>query len=165
MKKYLLVLWIVLFYGFCAGGLFAQEKNTTGFDEWGAFGVNMIFGLGLGSFAQGDEAGGLAALAGELAGVTLILVGATWPETTEGEDTRRVNFVNFKLVLPGAALWLGSRIYSVFRPLNYARGRDRRASRDTQTASAVPAETSFSAVPVVSKAGRLGLAAAGRVRF
>ena len=169
MKKHLLFLIIVLFYGFCTGGLFAQEKNTTGFDEWGAFGVNMIFGLGLGSFAQGDEAGGLAALAGELAGVTLILVGATWPETTEGEDTRRVNFVNFKLVFPGAALWLGSRIYSVFRPLNYARaGRARRAARDIQEASTEPAphtETSFSAVPFLTENGRLGLAAAGRFRF
>ena len=159
MRKHLLVLWIVLFYGFCAGGLFAQEQNKTGFDEWGAFGVNMIFGLGLGSFAQGDEAGGLAALAGELAGVTLILVGAT---TSEPADEYHINF---GLVFPGAALWLGSRIYSVFRPLNYARSR---AARDTQAASEEPAphtETSFSAVPFVSKEGRLGLAAAGRFRF
>jgi hypothetical protein len=137
----------VLFFMFVLGNVFAQEVKEKEFSEWGAFGVNMIIGLGLGSFAQGDEIGGTIALCGELTGITLIAVAALWEEP----DTSGKFEPNLKLMIPGLAVWLGSRVFSIFRPLNYAKTQANKPD--------------LMILPTLDNQGNLAMATVFRFRF
>ena len=50
-------------------------------NKWTAFVLNLIIGMGIGSFIQGDTTGGIIGLCGELGGLTLVIIGASRTET------------------------------------------------------------------------------------
>ncbi len=49
-------------------------------DPWGPFVLNLLPGLGIGSFVQGDTTGGLLVAGGEVVGIGLVIAGAGTPE-------------------------------------------------------------------------------------
>jgi hypothetical protein len=91
--------------------------------------LNMVPGFGLGSFLTGDPGGGAIQAAGELLGAGLAGLGLIMAEGTVEDGDCNENLVG-ALVISGAALWLGSKIFGVLRPIS--RLRDRSANRGTQ---------------------------------
>jgi hypothetical protein len=90
--------------------------------KWVAFTVNLIAGFGIGSFIQGDIDGGVIGLCGELAGMTLMVLGTIrmagiWVPYV----SQRVLLQNLGLIAGGSILWTGTRIFEVVRPFTYAR--------------------------------------------
>ena len=62
-----------------------QQYEMHKMDPWGPFTLNLLLGLGIGSFAQGDTTGGLLVAGGEILGIVLIVAGAS--ASSEGRMT------------------------------------------------------------------------------
>lgn len=78
--------------------------------------VNFIIGFGIGSFIEGDAAGGAIALACDLGGSISFLTGAI---LTLSDSVDLAN-LGVGLGLFGFATIIGSRIYEISRPFAYA---------------------------------------------
>jgi hypothetical protein len=88
------------------------------------FAVNLLVGIGIGSYIQGDTVGGTTALVGELGSVVLMYMGA--------------GTMNEGLLYGGALSFLVFRIYELVRPFNYKSDYNRMLSSalDTRRAEA-----------------------------
>ena len=67
--------------------------------------LNLVLGVGIGSYVQGDTQGGTIGLVGELGGVALILVGYA--------------SYNGSLLTTGSLLLIGTRVYEIIRPFTF----------------------------------------------
>ena len=95
------------------------------------FALNFLLGCGIGSFVQGDTAGGVTALVGELAGYAAILGGSAClaAATVGNYDSNESNAAAFNsqsafgagLMIGGGIMYLGFRIYEMIRPFSYAK--------------------------------------------
>ncbi len=81
--------------------LYQSEKKDAGLP----FALNLILGLGIGSYVQGDTSGGTTALVGELGSLMIAYTGA--------------NTMNGGLLYGGTIAFLGFRIYELIRPFSY----------------------------------------------
>ena len=106
----------------------ADSKATRAADKkWAAFILNWLLGAGIGSFVQGDTAGGLVGLCGEAAGLILLLVGATPEEQLiyhhgydTGYYTTGITYPNERLAYVGLGVFFSTRVFELIRPFNYA---------------------------------------------
>ena len=87
-------------------------------DPWGPFVLNLLLGLGIGSFVQGDTPGGLLVAGGEVVGIGLVIAGAGNPEGGSG------------LVIGGAALLTAARIAGLIFPFTYANAANEKLRQD-----------------------------------
>jgi hypothetical protein len=101
----------------------ASSKDIRAVDnKWPAFVLNLILGLGIGSFVQGDIFGGVFSLCGELGGLAFLLVGVI-PEPNQGYQsyyTTGVSYPNIGFAYAGLGVLLGVRIFELVRPFTYA---------------------------------------------
>lgn len=110
--------------------------------------LNLIPGLGIGSFVQGDLHGGIIGLGGEVIGggvavyglgyayanvLGAVFVGAFGGDT--GEEASRVR-TGLTLMCVGGAVWVVTKVYEIVRPISYA--RDYNAEHDFAKASFAP---------------------------
>ena len=86
-------------------------------DSTGAFLINLWLGLGIGSYAQGDVLGGTIGLVGEIGGLALFFGGAIIHSTANnGTSTPSYDVLTAAMIIGGAALFLGARIFECIRP-------------------------------------------------
>lgn len=82
-------------------------------DPWGPFALNLLLGLGIGSFVQGDITGGLLVAGGEVVGAGLLIAGASSvvndPEGAGGT-----------MMVVGVGLLTAARIAGLVFPFTYA---------------------------------------------
>ena len=95
--------------------------------------LNIIPGLGIGSFVMGDPAGGLIGLGGELLGIGLVTYGSAYIVAQASAvvlmSVLTLGIVEPSLEIPPAAgasitigllLWGGTRIFEIIRPFWFA---------------------------------------------
>lgn len=95
--------------------------------------LNILPGLGLGSFVQGDPLGGFVGLGGEVVGAGLLVFGGAYGYANLlgaifagmlGADTT-MSAGNFQtgmyLAVGGAVLWTGTKVFEIARPIVYAK--------------------------------------------
>ena len=87
-------------------------------DPWGPFVLNLLLGLGIGSFVQGDTTGGLLVAGGEVVGIGLVIAGAGNPEGGSA------------LAIGGVALLGAARIAGLIFPFTYANSFNENLRRD-----------------------------------
>ena len=103
--------------------VFSQESGDTSdraflqyevqkMDPWGPFALNLLLGLGIGSFVQGDTTGGLLVAGGEVLGVGLMVAGYSSAVNDPGSGGT--------IVLVGAGLLVAARIAGLVFPFTYA---------------------------------------------
>ena len=78
---------------------------------WAAFGANLLFGFGIGSFIQGDLFGGTVAIAVDVAALGLSFMTGPW--VIPGY------YMSWMVGLGVSAMLLGSRIFQIIRPWYY----------------------------------------------
>jgi hypothetical protein len=95
--------------------------------------LNIIPGLGIGSFVQGDILGGLVGLGGEVTGIGLASYGMVYGyvniigvifESMMGEyngTSKEGVQTGMYLALGGVIVWTGTKIFEIVRPISYAR--------------------------------------------
>jgi len=113
--------------------------------------LNIIPGLGIGSFVMGDPAGGFIGLGGEIIGIGLVTYGFAYiiAETTGAvlASALTLGLADPSMEIPRAAgasitigllLWGGTRIFEIIRPFWFAGSFNERlkSSRKTQKLSA-----------------------------
>jgi hypothetical protein len=104
---------------------FADSRAIKADDrKWPAFALNLVLGMGIGSFVQGDALGGLVGLFGELGGMTLFIIGIV-PEIElvyheEGNSYYSISYPNIALFYVGTGVLLGTRVFEMIRPFAYA---------------------------------------------
>ena len=81
--------------------------------KWGAFVLNFAFGMGIGSFYQGDTKGGIIGLCGEASGILVLC-------TTFFIRDNFAAAVSSMIV--GLSLYFGTKIFEFVRPFIYANG-------------------------------------------
>ncbi|MCX7948503.1 MAG: P13 family porin [Treponemataceae bacterium] len=81
------------------------------------FVVNMLVGVGIGSYIQGDTFGGTMGLLGEVSGVALYLTGLSQMSYSSYSSSR--SSLGSTLAFSGALLFLGTRVYELIRPFTY----------------------------------------------
>ncbi len=115
--------------------LFTAHEN----DPTTPFVLNLIVGLGVGSFVQGDIAGGLVGLGLGVVGLGTTMAGyfylvdelANDPEFVAAADP--ISTDGFRLILLGTGVSLGGAIYRLVRTFTYSN----RYNRDLQLALSV----------------------------
>jgi hypothetical protein len=101
-------------------------------DPWGPFALNLLLGLGIGSFVQGDTTGGLLVAGGEVIGLGLFIAGyaaniQAIGETSIGEPTPNPGG---GMIIAGAALLGAARIAGLVFPFTYANSFNEKLRRD-----------------------------------
>ena len=94
--------------------LFNNQKK----DAIVPFVVNLVVGLGIGSFIQGDTQGGLIALAGDITGFGMIVAGygqALSSAYSLGDPTAGATMLTL-----GSLILLGTRVYELINPFSFA---------------------------------------------
>ena len=98
------------------------------------FVLNLILGLGIGSYVQGDTKGGTTALVGELTSLALIFAGAGQasinPYTGEVEGT--------ELMALGYLGVIGFRLYELIRPFSFTKEYNAKLSNALMNVSLSP---------------------------
>ena len=108
--------------------------------KWGAFALNFFFGIGIGSFYQGDTKGGLIGLCGE-AFSGLIMVGGYIIGLGGNAD------LGIGTMIAGLGLFFGIRIFELIRPFIYTN------------------KFSFAIAPVIDENGRPIVAAMVKLKL
>ena len=85
-------------------------------DPWGPFALNLLLGLGIGSFVQGDITGGLLVAGGEVAGASSVV---NDPEGAGGT-----------MMVVGVGLLTAARIAGLVFPFTYANSFNEKLRRD-----------------------------------
>ena len=103
------------------------------------FALNALFGLGIGSYVQGDWVGGTIGLSGDLASSILIGVGTGLQIAAEvnrqnaminnpNPDQNAIQEIYYHdlnvasaIIFTGGLTWLGFRIYQIVRPFTYSK--------------------------------------------
>jgi hypothetical protein len=131
--------------------LYSQYENSPTLP----FVVNFLVGGGIGSFIQGDAKGGYTALISDVLASGLYITGLA-SIYADGE----VSSTGTMLMLLGAGVLLGSRIYECIRPFSYAKDYN----KNLHSALQGKAEVYISpCITAVDKTLALGLV--GRVSF
>ena len=81
------------------------------------FVLNMMLGLGIGSFVQGDTKGGLTGLLGEL-GSFGVMMGGSFFLYGYSYNSYTIGYI---MMIAGVTAWFGFRVYELVRPWTYAR--------------------------------------------
>jgi hypothetical protein len=87
--------------------------------KWMAFALNALLGVGIGSYAQGDILGGVIGTVGELGGICLFYV-PYFGAISDGQLTESELETMLPMMLGGAAILLGTRIFEFIRPFTFA---------------------------------------------
>ncbi len=87
-------------------------------DPWGPFALNLLLGLGIGSFVQGDTTGGLLVAGGEVVGAGLLIAWLSNPESGNA------------LLIGGVVLLSAARIAGLVIPFTYANGFNEKLRKD-----------------------------------
>lgn len=110
--------------------LLESNKKTSGLP----FVLNLILGLGIGSYVQGDTKGGTTALVGELASFALLFTGlgqATadpYSGDVEGGGLMAIGYVGM----------IGFRLYELIRPFSFAKEYNAKLSNALMNVSLSP---------------------------
>lgn len=95
--------------------------------------LNILPGLGLGSFIQGDPLGGLVGLGGEVAGIGMAgyglvfgyanLLGAIFTGMVGGDTSDSAKGMELAVYvgIGGLVVWVGTKVFEIARPIVYAR--------------------------------------------
>ncbi|MBO4388691.1 MAG: P13 family porin [Spirochaetales bacterium] len=108
--------------------------------------LNFFLGCGIGSFAEGDNEGGLIGLAGELSSVSVYILGAA----NGNPDTALMGIIGL----------LAFRLYEIFRPISYTNEYNRQLSQALGVSS-----VQFAMTPTVAGDGSSGLSLAAKLTF
>ena len=122
------------------------------------FVVNLLVGAGIGSFIQGDMKGGLNALITDIVGIGLYSVGYVqmYSASLDGEISQPGSM----LVLLGAGVLLGSKIYQCTRPFAYSKDYNK------QLHSALQGKADVFITPVVTAVNNdMALGMVGKISF
>jgi len=134
MKRRILAAAIALFVISAAS---IQAESREGEEEPRSPGLpvflNILPGLGVGSFVQGDLQGGFIGLGGELVGVGLFAYGALYSYADMigavltgmfGGDTSEISRdmeIHLYMALGGLVIWTGTRVFEIVRPFVYVK--------------------------------------------
>lgn len=143
----------------------SHEKDTTL-----PFVLNLVVGLGIGSYVQGDTTGGTIALVGDVCSVAAVGAGYGMmiAATTAGSMDPNMNVIHPDsgmalgagiLTAAGFAAMLGFRIYECIRPFTYAK------KYNQNLMNALYGVPTMAFVPVVQQEGELGMAVVAKVAF
>lgn len=128
------------------------------------FVVNLLVGAGIGSYIQGDTLGGTIGLVGETVGLCAITGGylmtvydALNSTTTDG--VYELDPTGTIVIVAGAAIWAGARIFELIRPFTYT------SSYNKKLNSAVYSAPQMAFVPYSADGEALGLAMATTIKF
>lgn len=117
--------------------------------------VNILFGFGVGSFAQGDMFGGVIGLGGDFCGVGCIIVGISSlyyptiglaledPSSQRAQDFRNQIQTWNTVAIVGGVIYGVSKLFGIIRPFWYA------ADYDKNLVSALPGVDQFAFKPYV----------------
>ena len=142
--------------------LYNSNKMDTGLP----FALNLLLGCGIGSFVQGDTAGGVTGLAVELAGYSAVLAGyAVLSRAALSGASGTYNSLSYAgagLIIGGGIIFLGIRIYELVRPFSYADKYNRTLFEALNSGYG----TSLALAPVLSPDdGLSGIAALASISF
>ncbi len=109
--------------------LLESNKKTSGLP----FVLNLLLGLGIGSYVQGDTKGGTTALVGELASMALLLTGASQATMNsygevEGGEMMYLGYVGM----------IGFRLYELIRPFSFSKEYNAKLSNALMNVSLSP---------------------------
>lgn len=124
----------------------AQNKKEAGT----AFILNMLLPAGIGSFVQGDNAGGTTALFGELGSVALFFAGV-FVMTSYSSYYYNYNNnweIGAGLMIAGGAGYFGFKIYELIRPWAYANSYNKKLEESLKISVVLK--------PYMNLAGNLG---------
>jgi hypothetical protein len=132
--------------------LYIVNKKSPGI----AFVCNFFLGAGIGSFIQGDTAGGLTALMGDVSGLTFILLANIF----EVEREYYLNVPNPYMLIGGLSLLLGTRVFELIRPWVFTN------SYNANLKKALAFDrVSFALMPVFELNGKTGLTSSIKFNF
>lgn len=123
------------------------------------FVVNLLVGGGIGSFIQGDTQGGFRALLTEVVGLGLYAVGVAdvYSSAANGVEASAGGAA---MVLIGASVLLGGRIYECIRPFSYSK------AYNNQLHSALRGKAEIFVTPVITSVdNKMALGMVGKVSF
>ncbi len=137
------------------------------------FVINLLVGLGIGSYVQGDSAGGTTGLIGELCsyaaiagGYGLLFAGGmlssvSAPNGGAPVPDQGLMAAGTVLCIAGGAAWLGFRIYECIRPFTYSKNYNQKLR------SALYNIPVLAVVPVIQSpsSNELGVAVMAKVSF
>lgn len=86
-------------------------------DPWVPFLINLLVGAGIGSFVEGDTTGGAIALAGDVIGLSSILIGVSTYASAVYSDPYTQKGLG--MVSIGYVALIGTRIFEVIRPFTF----------------------------------------------
>lgn len=122
------------------------------------FVVNLLVGAGIGSFIQGDTKGGLNALISDIVGIGLYSVG--YVQVYSAALDNDISSAGSTLVLLGAGVLLGSKIYQCTRPFSYSKAYNNRLH------SALQGKADVFVTPVVTAVNNdMALGMVGKISF
>ena len=109
--------------------LLESNKKSSGLP----FVLNLILGLGIGSYVQGDSKGGTTALVGELSSLALLLAGAGQATVNsygevEGGEMMYLGYIGM----------VGFRLYELIRPFSFAKEYNSKLSNALMNVSLSP---------------------------
>jgi hypothetical protein len=136
MKRLILIACAAVLIASTGAAAYADDSTPKAKQVALPLALNILPGLGAGSFVQGDVAGGLVGLGGEALGVgcfgaglvygiggavggafaKLFTFGLADAELSEADSARVA-----ALVLGGLAIWAGTKVFEIVRPIVYAR--------------------------------------------
>ncbi len=121
---------------YLSSGLSSSEAmmlyNSNKMNSGVPFALNFLLGYGIGSFVQGDTAGGVTALVGELIGGAALLGGYAcygvalvnhdYSDNQADIDAATSQLaLGAGLIIGGGVVLIGMRIYEMIRPFSYAK--------------------------------------------
>lgn len=113
--------------------------------KWTGFVVNVVAGMGIGSYIQGDPLGGTVGLVGEIGSLALVLYGSS---RADGANEGEISYTNLPVMYLGLGTFVATRIFEMVRPFTYANKMEK---------------MHVSMAPTVDAKGNLGFT--GRVSF
>lgn len=123
------------------------------------FVVNLLVGGGIGSFIQGDTKGGFTALLTEVIGAGLYVVGFS-DAYSSAINNGEASAGGTAMMLVGASVLLGGRIYECIRPFSYSK------AYNNQLHSALKAKAEIFVTPVITSVdNKMALGMVGKVSF
>ena len=100
-------------------------------DPWGPFALNLLLGLGIGSFIQGDTAGGLIVAAGEVVGLSLLVGGyVTYYRHLQEPAYGDAPSSSYVMMVGGAVLYGAARVAGLVFPFTYADSFNKKLRQD-----------------------------------
>ncbi|MDR0557107.1 MAG: P13 family porin [Treponema sp.] len=100
-----------------AGG---KDHRKAEVRKWEAFALNVLFGFGIGSYAQGDILGGVIGTVGEVGGICLFCVPYVRFAVSDVQLTESEAKGMLLMMMGGFAVLLGTRIFEFIRPFTFA---------------------------------------------